>query len=80
MRRVATLTCGLFILCGVAEFAAIDAALARGGGGGNIMNSPGYQRRLQESRGQVTVQSVTKPYTRPPSPYRGHQWRQRGRR
>ena len=27
------------------------------GGGGSIMNSPGYQRRLQESRGYVTNQS-----------------------
>jgi len=31
----------------------IDAALARGGGGSNTMNSPGYQRRLQESRQQL---------------------------
>jgi hypothetical protein len=30
--------------------------LARGGAS-NIMNSPGYQRRLQESRGYVTNQS-----------------------
>jgi len=31
-----------------------DVASARGGGGGNVMNSSGYQRRLQESRGSVT--------------------------
>lgn len=34
-----------------------DVASARGGGGGNVMNSPGYQRRLQESRGFVTSYS-----------------------
>jgi len=34
-----------------------DMAAARGGGGGNVMNSPGYQRRLQESRGFVTSYS-----------------------
>lgn len=34
-----------------------DIAVARGGGGGNVMNSPGYQRRLQESRGFVTSYS-----------------------
>ena len=32
------------------------SAWARGGGS-NLMNSPGYQRRLQESRGYVTHQS-----------------------
>jgi hypothetical protein len=35
---------------------ATDAAEARGGGS-SFMNSPGYQRRLQESRGYVTNQS-----------------------
>lgn len=34
-----------------------EIAAARGGGGGNVMNSPGYQRRLQESRGFVTSYS-----------------------
>jgi hypothetical protein len=34
----------------------IDAAMARGGAA-SIMDSPGYQRRLQESRGYVTNQS-----------------------
>ena len=33
-----------------------DTALARGGGS-NFMNGYGYQRRLQESRGYVAVQS-----------------------
>ena len=36
--------------------AGVSAAMARGGGS-NVTNSPGYQRRLQESRGYVTNQS-----------------------
>ena len=43
----------------IAVMILIDAgtgAWARGGGS-SIMNSPGYQRRLQESRGYVTDQS-----------------------
>jgi len=31
-----------------------EPVFARGGGAANIMNSPGYQRRLQESRQQLT--------------------------
>ena len=38
------------------ELASLDAAQARGAAS-SIMNSPGYQRRLQESRGYVTNQS-----------------------
>lgn len=38
------------------EFIGSEAAFARGAAA-NIMNSPGYQRRLQESRGYVTNQS-----------------------
>ena len=55
-------------LTGVGEVVALDAAMARGGGGGNFMNSPGYQRRLQESRGYVTNRSnsvATPPYAGP---------------
>ncbi|MDF3812122.1 MULTISPECIES: hypothetical protein [Rhodopseudomonas] len=37
--------------------AAIDAASARGGAE-NLMNSPGYQRRLQESRQQLRDQAL----------------------
>jgi hypothetical protein len=48
-------------LCLTAALTAIELigpqeAFARGGAA-NIMNSPGYQRRLQESRGYVTNQS-----------------------
>jgi hypothetical protein len=38
------------------EFIPSGEAFARGGAA-NIMNSPGYQRRLQESRGYVSNQS-----------------------
>jgi hypothetical protein len=37
-----------------------EPVLARGGGAANIMNSPGYQRRLQESRQQLS-QPVVQP-------------------
>ena len=46
---------GLVLLLGVGELAS-TAAFARGAAS-NIMNSPGYQRRLQESRGYVTNES-----------------------
>jgi hypothetical protein len=39
------------------------------GGAANIMNSPGYQRRLQESRQQVSQPQV------PSSAHRGHKSR-----
>ena len=35
-----------------------EPLFARGGGAGNILNSPGYQRRLQESRQQVSQPGV----------------------
>ena len=41
-----------------------EPAFARGGGAANIMNSPGYQRRLQESRQQLS------PNVQPSSIYR----------
>jgi hypothetical protein len=43
------LAAALLLLVGVVEFSNIVPALARGGAP-SIMNSPGYQRRLQESR------------------------------
>lgn len=46
-------------------------AIARGGAP-NIMDSPGYQRRLQESR-----QQYQKAYTIPPAVYPGRKWRHR---
>jgi hypothetical protein len=46
-------------------------AFARGGAA-NLMSSPGYQRRLQESR-----KEYSKAYTTPPSVYPGRKWRHR---
>jgi hypothetical protein len=60
----------LLAVCLTAALAAIDfidcgQAFARGGAA-NIMNSPGYQRRLQESRGYVPNQSGSIDATQPP--------------
>ncbi len=77
MSRVAKLVCAAAL--GAVCILSVESAFARGGGS-NFMNSPGYQRRLQESRGQVAVQSASQPYTRPPGVYPGRTWRHRGRR
>jgi hypothetical protein len=49
MKSHTKLAAALLLLVGVVEFSNIAPALARGGAP-SIMNSPGYQRRLQESR------------------------------
>jgi hypothetical protein len=49
MKSHAKLAAALLFLIGAVELSNIAPALARGGAA-NIMNSPGYQRRLQESR------------------------------
>jgi hypothetical protein len=49
-----------------------EPVFARGGGAGNILNSPGYQRRLQESRQQLS------PGVQPSSTHR-RKWRHRRR-
>ena len=46
-----------------------EPVLARGGAAANIMNSPGYQRRLQESR-----QQLSQPQVQPSHRRKGH-WR-----
>jgi hypothetical protein len=56
---------------------ATTPAQARGGGP-NLINSPGYQRALEESRKRYGAQ--TQPYTQPPSVYPGRKWRHRGTR
>jgi hypothetical protein len=61
---------GFFILIGAVDVIGSSTAFARGGGS-NFMNSPGYQRRLQESRGQVTNQSGSVFPASPPNGYRG---------
>jgi len=55
IRIVGYSACVIGLVAGI-DLAAVSAASARGGGS-SIMNSPGYQRRLQESRGYVTNQS-----------------------
>jgi hypothetical protein len=42
-----------------------EPGFARGGAAANILNSPGYQRRLQESR-----QQLSQPAVQPSSIYR----------
>ena len=56
-----------FLKCTAAMFVLLTAteAFARGAAQ-NIMNSPGYQRRLQESRGHVPNPSGTV-FSTPPS-------------
>ena len=54
------------------------SAHARGGGPPQL-NWSGYQQRLQESRGQVTNNSVSQPYTKPPAIYPGKKWKKRGK-
>jgi hypothetical protein len=64
------------ILVAIALVAGSSAADARGGA--DFMNSPGYQRRLQESRGYVTNRSGSilpaAPVRRDIRPRR-HHWR-----
>jgi hypothetical protein len=50
----------LLLLVGAIGFSDIAPALARGGAA-SIMNSPGYQRRLQESRQQYSRSYVQTP-------------------
>jgi hypothetical protein len=65
MKFRALLAAAFLLLLGTMELASIEPALARGGGG-NIMNSPGYQRRLQESRKQLS-----QPYLQSRTVHRG---------
>jgi len=57
MKSHAKLAAALVLLVGAVELSNIAPALARGGAA-SIMNSPGYQRRLQESRQQYSRSSV----------------------
>jgi hypothetical protein len=56
MHRYAKFAAALAVALTIVDAAGISAACARGGGS-SFMNSPGYQRRLQESRGYVTNRS-----------------------
>ena len=76
MNKRLSYTAGLAIVLAIVEIAATSAAFARGGAA-NIMNSPGYQRRLQESRGYVTNQSGSILPSRPSHVYHGGRWKRR---
>jgi len=69
------IACFLFLV--IAELFFFHSAHARGGGA-NLMNSPGYQRALKESRERYWRES--QPYTQPPQVYPRKKWRHRGRR
>jgi len=58
----------------VATLAGSNAPVLARGGAANIMNSPGYQRRLQESR-----QQVSQPDAQPSSLHRGYKSRHHAR-
>lgn len=68
--------CLLFLV--VAEISLAPPAFARGGAA-NLLNSPGYQRALEESRKQ-NRQSAAVPYVKPPAMYPRKKWKSRGRR
>ena len=74
-----TYVLGAVALIALGDMAVTSEASARGGGS-NFMNSPGYQRRLQESRGYVTNQSgsiVPRPLVVAPQPYVERRMRRR---
>jgi hypothetical protein len=60
MKSHAKSAAALLVLIGALEFSNVAPALARGGAA-SIMNSPGYQRRLQESRQQYSRSYVQHP-------------------
>lgn len=68
----------LLAMC-VAPLLTTTPACARGGAAANIMNSPGYQRALEESRKRYR-DSASEPYLRSPAVYPRKKWRHRGRR
>jgi hypothetical protein len=71
MKSHAKLAAALLLLIGAAELSNIVPALARGGAA-SIMNSPGYQRRLQESRRQDS-----RSYAQTPGIHLRKKWRHR---
>jgi hypothetical protein len=65
MKKV--LNCFLIVAAIASAIIASGAPVLARGGAASIMNSPGYQRRLQESR-----QQVSQPDVQPASVHRGH--------
>lgn len=73
-----TLAIASLLLLAVAELFAATPASARGAAP-SIMDSPGYQRALQESRKRYREQ-YSQPYAQPPAVTPRKKWRHRGRR
>jgi hypothetical protein len=73
-----TLAIASLLLLVVAELFAATPASARGAAP-SIMDSPGYQRALQESRKRYREQ-YSQPYAQPPAVTPRKKWRHRGRR
>lgn len=67
------------MLVAASGFSSATPAFARGGGVPNLLNSPGYQRALEESRKRYR-DSVSEPYVKPPAVYSRKKWKSRGRR
>jgi hypothetical protein len=66
------------LLLAIAELSFAAPASARGAAA-TLMNSPGYQRALEESRKRYREQ-YSQPYARPPAVHPRKKWRHRGRR
>jgi hypothetical protein len=62
-----SLNCFLTVAAIATAILGSSAPVLARGGAASIMNSPGYQRRLQESR-----QQVSEPGVQPASVHRGH--------
>jgi hypothetical protein len=73
-----TLAIVCLLLLAVAALSFSAPASARGAAA-TLMNSPGYQRALEESRKRYREQ-YSRPYTQPPAVTPRKKWRHRGRR
>jgi hypothetical protein len=65
------------MLVAASGFSSATPAVARGGAP-NLMNSPGYQRALEESRKRYR-DSASEPYVKRPAVYPRKKWKSRGR-
>ena len=74
MKHCIWLAASSLCLIGIATMSDVTVASAPGGGA-NLMNSPGYQRALEESRKRYR-ESYSQPYTQPPAVHpRKKKWR-----
>lgn len=73
MKNSSLVTLAVLALCGM-TVTNTSSASARGAAA-NIMNSPGYQRALEESR-----KRQAEPYLHKPAVYPRKTWRKRGKR